>query len=75
MNQSSNSYFLFVLVFDFGQKFLLSSLQFVIIVNITVLTFAFCVGKSLASVLAFSREIASSILVVAVVAHAHSIDR
>ena len=63
------------LVLDFAEKFFLSTLHFVVVVNIAVLTFAFCVGKSLTGMLAISRVIVPSILVIAVIAHPHRIDR
>ena len=64
----------FCLLF-FVHLLLLSTLQSFIFVDVAVLAFAFCVGWSLTGVLAICREIRSAVLVVAVVAHAHRIDR
>ena len=60
---------------SFVLHFLLSTLLFLILVNVAILAFAFRVDKSLAGMLARSCHICSTVLVVAVIAHAHRIDR
>ena len=59
----------------FVHLLLLSTLQSLIFVNIAVLAFAFRVGRSLTGMLAICSETRSAVLVVAMVAHAHRIDR
>ena len=56
-------------------KFLFSTSQFIVVINVAALAFAFRVCKSLTSMRALGRDVFSTILVIAVVTHAHSVDR
>ena len=57
----------------FVEKFLFSPLEFVVVVDIAVLALAFGIDKTMAGVGAISRGPATTILVVAVITHPHSI--
>ena len=56
-------------------QFTLSAAHFIIVVDVAALTLALCVDRSLTSVMTLRSQRATAILVIAVVAHAHRVQR
>ena len=56
-------------------QFTLSAAHFIIVVDVAALTLALCVDGSLPCVMTLRSQRASTILVIAVVAHAHRVQR
>ena len=59
---------------NFVRKFLFSTFQFIIIVDVAIVTLSFCVRYPFSSMFAVSGEFLSSVLVIAEVTHAQSVD-
>ncbi len=59
----------------FGEQLLLAALHLIVVIDVAALTLALGIEESLASMSTISGERASTILVVAVVAHAMSVER